>query len=44
MAIAGLVALAIALVAGSGAAEQPPATGADALVPADALAYVPPLD
>ena len=40
VAIAGLVALAIALVAGGGTAEQPPATGADALVPADALAYV----
>ncbi len=38
--MAGLVALAITLSGGLGAGEPPPATGAAALVPADALVYV----
>jgi Protein of unknown function (DUF3352) len=40
LAVAGLVALAITLAGWFGAPEAPPATGAAALVPADALVYV----
>ena len=40
IALAGLAALAVTLAVGFGTAEQPPATGAAALVPGDALAYV----
>src|SRR5437764_10497609 len=40
VAVAGLVALAIGLATAARISEPPPATGAAALVPADALAYV----
>ena len=40
LAVAGLIALAVTLTAGFGRSEIPPATGAAALVPSDALVYV----